>query len=292
MKRLIPIVLSTIVLTGVNVGQSQVPVISESMERAGERVKQHYIDLQKLAWTDTIRDQELNPDHTPKGKAREFAYDMIIRLQEIEERIAPFVIREVSDLKVADGKPVKKGTSPKSTDPRAASVGSIAILMPGPRSRYSFSYAGEADLDGRKTLIVDMTFPPTTRLPEVKWNDSFRVFGVSRNFELTGISYDKARLWIDAETFDVLRNEVRSTPFEFSRNEKSKKITFEMTTTVRFKRMSFENPQESLVVPESIEILRTFKGAKGGGVRTLHVFTDYKRFTGETRIEPLEGLFR
>src|SRR5262245_40481297 len=62
--------------------------------------------------------------------------------------------------------------------------------------------------------------------------------------------------------------------------------------TTAFKRMSFENPHESLVVPEPIEILRTIKGAKGGGVRTLHAFTDCKRFTGETRIEPLEGLSR
>jgi hypothetical protein len=292
MKRLIPVVLSAIVLTGVNVGQSQPPDISEVMERVGERVKQHYIDLKKLAWTDTIREQELNPDQTPKDKAREFAYDMIIRLQEIDEKIAPFVVREVSDLRVADGKPVRKGTSSKSTDPRAASVGSVAILMPGPRARYGFSYGGDADLDGRKTLLIDVTFPPSTRVPQVQWNDTFRLFGVSRNFELTGVSYDKARLWVDAETFDVLRNEVRSTPFEFSRNEKGKKITFEMATTFRFKRMSFENPHESLVVPESIEILRTFKGAKGGGVRTLHAFTDYKRFTGETRIESLEGLFR
>jgi hypothetical protein len=111
--------------------------------------------------------------------------------------------------------------------------------------------------------------------------------GVKLDFQIVNILPEKGRLWIDGTTYDVVRFESRSKPFEFSRTETSRKITYQVEVKARMKSISFENPAETFLVPESIETIRTYKGAEDPTIRQTHTFGGFKRFSGEIKITPL-----
>jgi hypothetical protein len=268
-------------------GQTPEPDFAVLMERVRERVKQTYIDLQKLAWTDNVREEILKEDRTQKEKPRNSVYEMIIRLQPPtpeDTSGVPFYIREQRDLKLVDGKPPRKKDEPVS--PTSGGIGTLLfLLLTGDRAAdYIFSYGGQEDFQGRKALLVNITFPQKGE-PRVIWDDRF--LGIGYEFRITGVQYNKGKLWIDAATYDVLGLNWWSNPFEFARPDGKHKRRYSMELTARFKSMTFENPTQTFVVPESVEWINTLKGGRNPVTRKLHSFNNYKRFTGDIQIEPL-----
>jgi len=298
--QLFPVMLLTVGISVMGQGQSRAKdtELATLLNRVGERVKTYYLDLQKFAWTDTVRQQLLRDDRTPQGKPSDLVYDMIIRIDPAAPRAdvppppPPFFTRDISELISVDGIPFQKG-GPQLSDPKAGEIGLLWILLWAPQREdhnYEFSFAGRADLEGRKTLMVDVTYSPRfysvglldaakvgslNRVPSVVWQgDSFGVL-----VQQTG------RIWIDPDTYDVLRLETRTKPFEFDKPG-SRKVKFEYALTARFHSMSFENPKQTLMVPESIETVRSIKGAQPPLVRTTHSFGNFKRFAAEVKINP------
>ena len=298
--RLVPlaIVVSTMIL---GQGRAKEPDISTILDRVGERVKAHYLDLQKFTWTDTVRQQFLKEDRSPESKERSLVYEMTIRLDEAIPRpeipppLPPFFTKELSELVSVDGAPFQKGKLPELSDSKAGDLGLLWILLWAPKredGRYRFSYAGQAELEGRKTLLVNITYPPkvfpvglinytirdTDRVPQVQWQgDSFMV-----RVQQTG------NIWIDPDTYDVLRLETRTKPFEFDNPNGGGKLKFEFEQTARFLSMQFENPKQSLMVPNSLETVRTIKGRQPPVLRILHSFGNYKRFAADVKVTPTE----
>lgn len=282
------LILSTVIaLAAPALGQTPDPDLATLMERVRGRVKQTYIDLQKFAWTDSVREEILKEDLSQKEKPRNSVYDLIIQLQPPtpgDTNGVPFYIREQRDLKLVNGKPARK--KDELARQSAGGVGSLLfLLLTGDRAAdYIYSYAGQGDFEGRKALLVDITQPQKVE-PRVIWNDRF--LGIGYEFRITGVQYNKGRIWIDAATYDVLRLTWWSNPFEFTRPNGKHKRRYSMETTARFGSMTFENPSQTLVVPESIEWISTLKGGKNPISRVLHSFGNYKRFTGDIQIEPL-----
>jgi hypothetical protein len=100
------------------------------------------------------------------------------------------------------------------------------------------------------------------------------------------VPYTTGRIWVDPDTYDVLRFDWHSDPFEFERPRGRDKIVYQRDMTVRFKSMTFMNPDQTLLVPESTETVITFKGAKTPISRVIQSFSNYKRFTGDIQIAP------
>lgn len=229
------VVLLLIALGRTALAQSKEQGVSEIVGRIGERVEKYYRDLQKVAWTDNAQVQWLKEDLTPKDKPREATYDMLINLQPPtpDDPLSPFYVREQADLKRVEGKIIKKGAA-EATAPRPPGLGSLVFLLQGAKGNYSFSYSGQTSLQARKTLMLEVSYPQSVQPPRVIWNDSFRGLGVNRNFRIAEVQTENGRIWIDPDTYDVLQLEYHTTPFEFSRTDKSKKITYEMVYTARF----------------------------------------------------------
>lgn len=245
-----------------------------------ERVRKYYVDLQRIAWTANVRQDTLKADGAPEESATELVYDTIIRLQQPEpgDVSVPFYVRDVSDLKSIDGKPVKPGEKPKAGSlipPQPGGWLSFVLSTDWRTPHYRFSYEGQVEWEGRRTYLIDVTFPPlnfsfapeglnpnkkvspatdSERTPRVQWQgDRFLLYGLAR----TG------RLWIDAETKDVLQAELRTTPFEFFKPNGRDKLVFDAKMVSRFRPMAFENPRETYTLPESLEIVYTTKGTGG-----------------------------
>jgi hypothetical protein len=270
-------------------GQGDDSDFAAILQRVRERVARHYLDLQTVAWTDTATQELLDAKQAPREKARELAYDTIVRLQQPspEDHGVPFYIREVGELQSVDGKAARKNEQPKTTDPRTANMGSLLfLLLTDERARnFAFSYGGFADLNGRQMLRIDVTSPQQTP-PRVTWEDAFVFFGVRYRFQVSGVKFNKGSIWVDPETYDVLQLDWRSDPFEFQRNNGDRKIRYEIGMTVRFQSMSFESPEQTIVVPVSLEFATTITKGKDDTnlYRTTHIFTNYKRFTGDAKV--------
>jgi hypothetical protein len=103
----------------------------------------------------------------------------------------------------------------------------------------------------------------------------------------------RGRIWIDAETFDVLRLDQSligmvdiPLPKRASRQPNAPlRWTMERwDTSLRFKRVSFTNPDETLVLPVSASSLRVTRGAGHPRLRTTTEYVNYQRFLTGARI--------
>ena len=275
-----------ITLTATVTGQDGDPELSMILQRVRERVTRHYLALQSLAWTDTVKVEATGE------KPRELVYDSIVRLQEPVpgDNAVPFYIRDVSELRAVNGKPVKKNELPKSTDPRAANMGTLSfLLLSEERSRkYAFSYAGPTDLSDRKVLRIDINSPQTTP-PKVTWDDTFVFFGVRYHFQVSGLQFTKGVLWVDPETYEVLRLEWKSDQFEFQRTADSQKIKYETGLKVQFQSMPLAEPNQTIAVPVSVEFTGTITRDEVRVSRQTHTLSNYKRFTGDAKVISVEG---
>ncbi len=101
---------------------------------------------------------------------------------------------------------------------------------------------------------------------------------------------------MDSESGDVLQLEWRMVePYEFEsprvmkvgslRFGPKRRMRYErMETLTRFRRVAFEDPPETLLLPVSFESLCVIEGASRPRVRTTQTFTDYQRFVSDVKV--------
>jgi len=59
-----------------------------------------------------------------------------------------------------------------------------------------------------------------------------------------------------------------------------------MDTSIRFKRVSFDDPSETLILPVTSSAMQIIRGAGTPRLRTMTTYTNYKRFLTGGRIVP------
>jgi hypothetical protein len=118
------------------------------------------------------------------------------------------------------------------------------------------------------------------------------------------VSYDiegglRGRIWLDAESYDVLRMDQRMQgmievplPLELRRRPgvEPRWTVERLDTTYRFKRVRFDDPEETLVLPVSTSSLRITRGAGTPRMRINTEYKGYRRFLTGGRLitEPKE----
>src|SRR5262249_3588213 len=105
-------------------------------------------------------------------------------------------------------------------------------------------------------------------------------------YDWTGPLATSGRIWVDAETFDVLRIDRRSdapvdirVPWKLQRDNglPSLVVMDRDEETIRFHPVTFSDPEETLVLPASVEALTIFRGGLQSNRRN-ETFSDYRRF--------------
>src|SRR6185503_17585440 len=97
-------------------------------------------------------------------------------------------------------------------------------------------------------------------------------------------------VWIDAETFDVLRVDERLTGrMDFRIPDDQRRFGFgdvlvleRHDTSIRYKPVAFQDPEERMLLPESIDTLTIYRGAQSH--RSKQVFSNYRRFVTGGRL--------
>lgn len=269
--------------------QAEAVDLSGTLARAGARVEAFFARAQSLICTELVVMQPLSSGLTADGLSRRVESELRLSWDPgsngspvTEAQTRRQVIR-------VNGRPPRENDDNRCTTPEQTETETqpLSMLLPQQRAKYRFSGAGIARVGGRPALIIDYR-EVASASPEVH-----AVEGLEDciSYELNG--GQRGRLWIDAETFEVLRLDQRligmtdlRLPRVLTRRPGSPLfMTLERAdATLRFGRVSFTQPDESLVLPLESSELRIVRGGGISRLRTTTTYSGYKRFLTGSRV--------
>ena len=258
--------------------------LAQTLARVGQQVERWYERAQNVVSTESMWIQPLRADLTPAGFPRRLTFEL--RVGWDPNRAGPggvpvaHVLREAIDV---NGRSPRGADGAGCMDPKPVSPEPLAMLLPARLDESEFSAAGTARVDGRPALRIDYR-GRSAEPPEIAWRDDC----VSVTLQGTG------RVWVDAETYDVLRLDERlAGRFEFDvppeqvRRGAARSMVIERAdSSIRYRRVEFEDPQETLLLPASIDTVTVIRGGRTQRIRTTQRFSDYRRFLTDGRIVP------
>jgi hypothetical protein len=247
------------------------------LTRVGQRVEQYYARAQSLIARETVRIQPLEADLTPAGFGRRLAYELRVAW---DPQHTPGTLPEATVLReilTVNGRPPRESDEPGCMDPKPVTPEPLGMLLASQRGDYTFSLAGTRKIDGRAAVMIDYK-PLAVGEAEIRWTEK------CVTISLPGRS--RGRIWIDAATDEVLRLDDHLVGlFEFRVPEKqvrlgalSHMVIERADTSIRYKPVEFEDPDESLMLPASIETVTVIRGSGEPRVRITQRFSEYRRF--------------
>ncbi len=257
--------------------------VNAALDRIGERVAAYYTNAQSIVALETVRIQPETRNMTPDGFARVLVYDLRVEWNPIAGDGHPPEANIVRELVSVNGRPPKKGDEDKCMDPEPISPEPMVMLLPARRQEYTFALAGRSKTDGRASMMVDYREHPAGP-PSVKWKDT------CVSVDLPGRS--KGRVWVDVDTNDVLRiDEELVGQFDLEIPDKQvlpgrdrRMILQQSTSSIHYQAVAFHDPDETLMLPRSVETTSTWNNAGYARIRMTQTFSKYRRFVGESHL--------
>jgi hypothetical protein len=242
------------------------------------RTQQYYDRFISIICTETVHQQDLRFNLKPTGRPRTSVYELSVSRDPHGRGETEFRVDRT--LQFVDGRPARKNQKPGCTDPKTGSPEPLAFLLEANQKRYRFTIPDSVDGGAYGTRAIDFIEFPPERV-RVKWEGSC--------FEAQGGGH-QGRVWFDPVSYDVLQVDMRlSRPFVVPmrvgyvgvdpaiRVERSE-------TTIRFARVEFQQPDETVLLPESVDTLTVFRGAPS--LKTNQKLTNYRRFLTRSEIRP------
>jgi hypothetical protein len=201
---------------------------------------------------------------------------------------APGTLPEPSVLRhlvAVNGRPPKEGEEPGCMDPKPVTPEPLMMLLPREREDYAFTLAGTTRVDGREAVMIDFK-GAAPGPPEITWTKE--CVSVSLPGRVRG------RMWVDAQTYDVLRLDEHlvglfdfAVPREHQRRGAARAMTIERAdSSIRYRRVDFEDPPESLMLPARVDTVTVFRGNGIQRTRISQRFSDHRRFVADVRVLP------
>lgn len=244
-----------------------------------DRTQQYYDRFISIICTETVTTQDLRFNLTPVGGPRITVYDLSVVKNAQTDGTAEFRVERT--LQSVNGRPARKNQRPGCTDPKTGTPEPLGFLLGANQSRYRFSI-GEARGGPPGTHVLDFIESPPERV-HVKWEGNC--------FEAEGGGH-QGRVWFDPATYDVFQVDLRlSKPFLIPLPDGyfgvRPAIRVERSETVlRFSRVEFHQPDESVLLPDSIDTLHVLRGVPS--LRIHQKLANYRRFL--TKAEIRSGL--
>lgn len=242
-----------------------------------ERTQQYYDRFISIICTESVHTQDLRSNLRPIGRPRTTVYELSVSRDSEEKGESEFRVQRT--LQSVNGRPARQNERPQCTDPKTGTPEPLGFLLASQQRRYRFTVADAAGgPPGARAL--DFVETPPSRV-QIKWEGTC--------FEADG-GGQTGRVWFDPQTYDVVQVDVRllrpflvPLPQGFPailpaiRVEKSE-------MTLRFSRVDFQQPEESLMLPASIETLNVLRGVTS--MRISQTLTGYRRFLTKSEIRP------
>lgn len=270
--------------------QAQRPNVEELLMRVGERVAEFYKRAQNVICTETSTVQPVDFNNSPAGFTRTVESELRVEEGSGEAPGEAAIVRKVR--KVNGRVPREKDKKDRAgcTDPNPLSSEPLAFLLPVHRSEYQFKTAGISKDRNRATLMIDFASVNRRSRPELIEDPG----GHDDCFDWSGHIASRGRIWVDAGTYDVVRVErglggpveVKVPTLIQRRHQLANWIVIVRDdVTIRYKTVTFNDPDEVLLLPESID---SFTVVRGGleSTRRKQTFSDYKHFVTGGRVLP------
>ena len=267
--------------------QSQ-PNVEELLVRVGERVAEFHKSAKNVIGIETSTVQPVDFSNSPQGFVRTVESELHFEADSGQTPGEPAIVRKVR--KVNGRTPREKDNRDRAgcTDPNPLSPEPLAFLLSAHRSKYQFRTAGIAKDRNRTALVIDFVSVDRRSNPELIEDPS----GHDDCFDWSGHIASGGRIWVDARNHDVLRVERRlrgpvdvKVPAFIQRRHHlaSRVVIVRDDVTIRYKTVAFNDPDEVLLLPESIDSLTVVRGGLQS-TRRNQTFSDYKRFVTGGRV--------
>jgi hypothetical protein len=153
--------------------------------------------------------------------------------------------------------------------------------------RYDFKLVNRTRVNGRPAVVVEYRErkKPTVSSRMVAGKDDCVSFDIDGGM--------RGRIWIDLETFDVLRLDSNLAGYidvplpRLVRRRPFGDISWTLErwdTSIRFRPIVFNNPDETLVLPTTMSSLRITRGSGTPRLRTVTDYVKYQRFLTGGRV--------
>ena len=256
--------------------------VDSALEQIGAFVEGYFARAPSVVADDRVRVQPMRRDLSAHSRARRLLYEMRVEWEVGSDDIVrePIIVR---DLLEADGRPPEPGDDLECTDPRLVSAEPLAMFLPARRHEFSFSWAGRDREAGRDAILLDYR-TRGDESPTIEWD------GRCVSIDLPGMR--RGKVWADAESGEVIRLDEHLTGmFEFSippdqsrRGGPPRMILERLDTSIRYRPVEFSDPDETLQLPSSIEVMAVWRNAASPRVFITHDMSNYRRFVTGSRM--------
>lgn len=263
--------------------------LASTLERAGQRVERYFARAQTLVCLETVVVQPLNAGMGSAGLGRTIESELRFDWDPFAEGDDSLKARSLRKVLRVHGRPPRPKDPNNCTTAEQVDTESqpLSMLLPAERREYTFSMAGPGRVDKRPAIMVDYKLVAKTSVEvhEVPGKDDCLSWDFSGG--------RRGRIWLDAETYDVLRLDqglmgLIDIPLPekwVRRNGGTTRWTVErFDSSVRFKPIAFQDPDETLLLPATTSLLEVFRGGGGSSRRTTTQYTQYRRFLTGARI--------
>ena len=270
---------AAVVVAGITAhAQDDLPAV---LQRVGDRVQRYYGRAQSIVCMERVMVQPMRRDMTPDGFAKVLEFELRIDWDATSETDGPLEARVLRELRKVNGRVPRPNYEPGCLDPKSGALEPLAFLLPHNRGDYTFTWNGVARLKDRRTMMVNYRAREAGAI-EGKWK------GDCVSIDAPGRT--KGRIWIDETTHDVLRlDESLTSQFEYRVPREHWGVTGPQTwvieradSSIRYRPVAFTDPEETVLLPESIDVVTVFRGAQS--YRISQTFSGYKRFITGGRI--------
>ena len=261
------------------------------LERAAARVVDYFARAQSIVCLEKVALQRLSLGFSSDGPARFVESELRLSWEPSKENPTPKEARTLRQVLRVNGHPPRKKdwnncTTPEQEDSEEQP---LSMLLPESRAELSFEYEGRDVVDGRDAVVIEFREKkgrPTVDVSLVEDKEDCISFNIDGGM--------RGKLWIDAETSDVLRlDRSLSGLVEIPLPRKAQRIgmTHQWTmerwdSSIRFKAVKFDDPSETLILPVSSSSLQITRGAGTPRLRTTTQYTSYRRFMTGARVVP------
>jgi len=244
------------------------------LARVSARVQAYFARAQSLVCQETVFIRSLDSGWSPNGAFnRQLLYENRVAWDPADADGVPDANTERHLLKV-NGRPPRPDDTDDCFDPKPVSPEPLEVFLPDKLAEHVFKADGTHRMDGRSALVLEYKSRNGKGTPAITWK------GKCVSVDLPG--WATGRAWVDAATGDVLRLDEsiagrfdldipreHQVPFGLSR------MTLERAdVSIRYKPVTFHDPDEVMLLPESIETLQVFSNR----TRISQHFKNYRRF--------------
>tara|TARA_B100001123_G_scaffold397238_1_gene480303 strand:- start:2669 stop:3580 length:912 start_codon:yes stop_codon:yes gene_type:complete len=262
--------------------QSRPGDLESLLTRAGAQLEEHYQRAQRIVSTEKVWVRSFHRNMRSNGSPRHMEFEHRVEWDAAGAGLPP-TVTVFRDLLQVDGRSPTADDRDACLMPVEVDQDPLAMLLPYRQKEFSFRLVGDERVDDRQTTRVAYE-PLEQGDPKITWEDD------CVSLELPG--HSAGELWIDPETGDVVRlDEHLMGRFEFREPpERARDIPARLTLerselSIRYNRVRFEDPPETLMLPEAVESSWTLVGPSfvPRYVRRQE-FSDHRRFVGDGRI--------